>query len=78
MIVQAKKYTTRIVAQRSRVEDWCGTRRPVSSPRRLKPGVRISRTGLSWPLNVMGYVTYQPGALSRDALLHLFQPKPQR
>ena len=62
----------------SRVEDWRGTFRPVSSPRHLKPGVPISGTGLSWWFRVMGYVTYRPGALSRNALLHLFQPKPRR
>jgi hypothetical protein len=31
----------------SRVEDWRGTTRPVSSPRHLKPGVPVSGTGLS-------------------------------
>jgi hypothetical protein len=51
----------------SRVEDWRGARRPVSSPRRIKPGVPISGTGLSWSLRVMGYVTYRLGALSGRA-----------
>src|SRR6266567_2227869 len=54
----------RILAVVSRVEDWRGTSRPVSSPRHLKPGVPISGTGLSWSLRVMGYETYWPGALS--------------
>jgi hypothetical protein len=36
--------------------------------------VPISSTGLSWSLRVMGYETYHLGALSRDALLRLFQP----
>src|SRR5437899_10262670 len=48
----------------SRVEDWRGTLRPVSSPRRFKPGGPISGTGLSWSLRVMGYETYRLGALS--------------
>src|SRR5256712_2207519 len=54
----------RALAVLSRVEDWRGTSRPVSSPRRFKPGVPISGTGLSWSLRVMGYVTYRLGALS--------------
>src|SRR6266699_1967541 len=54
----------RALAVLSRVEDWRGTLRPVSSPRRFKPGVPISGTGLSWSLRVMGYETYRPGALS--------------
>src|SRR2546426_10995356 len=56
--------TPRAFAVFSRVEDWRGTSRPVSSPRHLKPGVPISGTGLSWSLRVMGYETYRPGALS--------------
>src|SRR5262245_18411005 len=36
----------------SRVEDWRGTTRPVSSPRHLKPGVPVSGTRLSWSLRV--------------------------
>src|SRR6266545_4631924 len=48
----------------SRVEDWRGTTRPVSSPRHLKPGVPVSGTGLSWSLRVRGYATYRLGALS--------------
>ena len=42
-----------------RVEDWRGTPKPVSSPRLVKPGVRFSRTGLSWMLRAKGYGTYQ-------------------
>ncbi len=57
--------TPRAFAVFSRVEDWRGTSRPVSSPRHLKPGVPISGTGLSWSLRVMGYETYRLGALSR-------------
>src|SRR2546426_10563618 len=47
----------RALAVFSRVEDWRGTFRPVSSPRHLKPGVPIAGTGLSWSLRVMGYET---------------------
>src|SRR5256712_7731436 len=47
-----------------RAEDGRGTLRPVPTPRRFKPGVPISGTGLSWSLRVMGYETYRPGALS--------------
>src|SRR2546425_11762272 len=54
----------RALAVLSRVEDWRGTSRPVSSPRHLKPGVPISGTGLSWSLRVMGYETYRLRALS--------------
>src|SRR5712692_1148059 len=57
----------RVLAVLSRVEDWRGTSRPVSSPRHLKPGVPISGTGLSWALRVMGYETYRLGALSGSA-----------
>ena len=59
--------TPSALAVLSRVEDWRGTRRPVSSPRRIKPGVPISGTGLSWALRVMGYETYRLGALSGRA-----------
>src|SRR5919109_2722240 len=48
----------------SRVEDWRGTRRPVSSPRHLKPGVPVSGTGRSWSLRVRGDATSRRGALS--------------
>ena len=41
-----------------------GRRRPVSSPRPVKPGGPISGTGLSCSLRAPGYGTYRLGALS--------------
>jgi hypothetical protein len=48
----------------SRVEDWRGTTRPVSSPRHLIPGGPVSGTGLACSLRVRGDETYRLGALS--------------
>ena len=49
-------------SERSRVEDWRGTRRPVSSPRRIKRRERFSRTPLRFASRVMGPIGV--GALS--------------
>ena len=54
----------RVWAVCSRVEDWRGTTRPVSSPRHLTPGVPISGPGLSWSLRVRGDATSRRGARS--------------
>jgi hypothetical protein len=42
--------------------DHAPNRKLVSSPRRIKPSVQISRTELSCVLRVKSYVTYQVAA----------------
>jgi hypothetical protein len=37
------------------------SRKSVSSPRRIKPTVRISRSGLSWLFPAKGYETFEAG-----------------
>ncbi len=77
----------RALAVFSRVEDWRGTRRPVSSPRRIKPGVPIihgfrqgpqsgSPGDVSSALPKIPDVEFSPVRLQAAACLH--QPCPAR
>src|SRR5262245_62116545 len=44
---------------------------PVSSPRPIERRIRVSRTPLSCPLRIKGYVTYRAGQLSGlDQMVH--------